>query len=59
MIVCDKCKHVLVKGTGHMFLGSGVTLECGKCGNKTTLSKAIGIGSSQEKPNHEGVRFTA
>lgn len=34
IIKCTKCGHVLMAGSGAIFLGPGTSIECRKCGNK-------------------------
>jgi len=37
LIKCLKCGHVLVAGSGCIFLGVGITIECRKCGNSHVI----------------------
>lgn len=34
IIKCQKCGHVVISGSGKCFFGTGVSIECLKCGNK-------------------------
>jgi len=33
IVKCQKCGHVLISGNGSCFFGSGITIQCKKCGN--------------------------
>lgn len=44
-VKCNKCGHVLIRGSGRCFFGPGCTISCKKCGNSYTFP------SKKEWPN--------